>query len=172
LLKLAGAGLLLWSVPGGLLREASAAPTKTNVVLRWNDALLEAVRATKMAPPITARALAITHTAMYDAWTPYTKRAKPTRPGPRRPQGECTLANKSEAISHAAYAALVDLFPSQKVSFDGLMKDLGYAPPIPPSTARPRALSATAPRGRCWTPGATTARTRPTGTPIPPTTGR
>jgi uncharacterized protein DUF6851/vanadium-dependent haloperoxidase-like protein len=128
LLKLAGAGLLLWAAPGGFPRPASGAPAKTNVVVRWNEALLEAVRATKMAPPITARALAITHTATYDAWAPYTKRATPTRPGPRRPKGERRLANKSEAISHAAYRALVDLFPTQKVSFDGLMKGLGYNP--------------------------------------------
>lgn len=129
LLKLAGAGLLLWAMPGGLPREAFAAPAKLkiNVVLRWNEALLDAVRATKMAPPITARALAITHTAMYDAWTPYTGKARPTRPGPhRRPKGKRTLAHKSEAISHAAHRALVDLFPTQKASFDGLMKRLGY----------------------------------------------
>src|SRR3712207_493390 len=102
MLKLAGAGLVLWALPGGLAQQASAAPTKANVVVRWNEALLEAVRATKMAPPITARAVAITHTAIYDAGTPYTRRAHPTQPGPRRPEDGRTLVNKSEAISHAA----------------------------------------------------------------------
>jgi hypothetical protein len=91
--------------------------------------LLQAVVTTRMGPPITARALAIVHTAIYDAWTPYTERAKPTQSGPpRRPESERTLDNKSEATSYAAYRTLLDLFPSQKESFDGLMTSLGYDP--------------------------------------------
>jgi hypothetical protein len=129
LLKAAGAAFLLQTLPGGLSMGALAAPTSTNAVLRWNQALLEAVQATKMAPPITARALAIAHTAMYDAWTRYTDRAEPTQPGSRRrPRVERTPANKSEAISYAAHATLVDLFPAQRASFDGLMASLGYEP--------------------------------------------
>jgi hypothetical protein len=127
--SLASAGLLLWVAPGGLPKAASAAPAGASIVVRWNDALLEAVRATKMGPPITARALAIVHTAMYDTWTPYTEGAKPTQSGPpRRPKSKCTLDNKSEATSYAAYRTLVDLFPSQKASFDDLMMSLGYDP--------------------------------------------
>jgi hypothetical protein len=128
--SLAGAGLLLCVAPSTLPNAASAAPAGANVVLRWNDALLDAVRMTRMGPPITARALAIVHTAVYDAWTPYTEAAVPTQLGPpRRPQSERTLANKSEATSYAAYRALLDLFPSQKASFDNLMMNgLGYDP--------------------------------------------
>ncbi|MGF1470109.1 MAG: DUF6851 domain-containing protein [Rubrobacteraceae bacterium] len=128
LLKLAGAGLLLGVVPGGYAWRASVAPTRTNLVLRWDEALLEAVRRTKMAPQITARALAIVHTAMYDAWAPYVRRAQATQPSRRRSREERTLANKSEAISHAAHKALRNLFPTEKTSFDRLMKDLGYNP--------------------------------------------
>ncbi len=126
LLKLAGAGLLLLAAPGCVSRGASAA--KANVVLRWNDALLDAIRTAKTPPPIAARALAITHTAMYDAWTAYTERARPTRPGFRRPKIERTLSNKSEAISHAARKVLVEHFPDEKASFDALMRSLGYDP--------------------------------------------
>jgi hypothetical protein len=36
-------------------------------VIRWNQAVLQAVRDTRMAPPQTARALAIVHTSMHDA---------------------------------------------------------------------------------------------------------
>ena len=38
-----------------------------DMVLQWNDHLLEAVRADRTAPPIAARAMAIVHTAIYDA---------------------------------------------------------------------------------------------------------
>ena len=127
--SLANAGLLLWAAPGGLLKAASAAAPEANVVLRCNDALLDAVRTAKMAPPITARALAIVHTAVYDAWTPYTEGAKPTQLGsPRRPESEWTLDNKSEATSYAAYRTLIDLFPTRRASFDDLMMSLGYDP--------------------------------------------
>jgi hypothetical protein len=39
-----------------------------NVVLRWDEQTLAAIRAVKQGPTINARALAIVHTAMYDAW--------------------------------------------------------------------------------------------------------
>jgi hypothetical protein len=98
--------------------------------LSWNDALLAAIPATKMPGPAPNRALAIVHTAVYDAWTPYTERAQPTQSGPtRRPKSERTLDNKSKAISYAAYRTLLDLFPTQKASFDELMTNrLGYDP--------------------------------------------
>jgi len=116
LTSLASAGLLLYVAPSSLPKAASA---RVSVVLRWNDALLDAIRATKMPGPITNRALAIVHTAVYDAWTPYTEGAKPTASAPlRRPQSERSLHNKMEATSYAAYRTLVDLFPTQKASFD------------------------------------------------------
>ena len=47
--------------------------------------------------PQTARALAITHTCMYDAWAAYERHADGTRFGDalRRPPAERTLANKT-----------------------------------------------------------------------------
>jgi hypothetical protein len=99
-----------------------------NVVLRWDEAVLQSIRDTKHGPPMTARTLAIVHTAIYDAWTAYDPVALGTRLGGalRRPMEEHTLANKREAISYAAYRALVDLFPSRTVIFDAIMEDLGY----------------------------------------------
>jgi hypothetical protein len=38
-----------------------------NLVVAWNKAALEAVRRTRMGPPIVARALHVLHAAMYDA---------------------------------------------------------------------------------------------------------
>src|SRR2546426_12815686 len=58
------------------------------------------------------------------------------RPSGRHPLGrivatppvERTLANKDEAVSFAAYRALVDLFPTQTPAFNDVMASLGYAP--------------------------------------------
>jgi PAP2 superfamily len=105
---------------------------RLNVVLRWNQALLQAVRETRMPPPQVARALAIVHTCMYDAWAAYDSRGVGTQLGGRlrRPRVERSDSNKAEAMSHAAYLALVDLFPSRRDGlFDPLMTELGYAPP-------------------------------------------
>jgi hypothetical protein len=101
-----------------------------NAVLRWDEAALQAVRNTRTGPPIAARAFAITHTCIYDAWAAYDPVAVGTRLSGalRRPVVEHTQANKQEAISFAAYRALLDLFPTQQALFDGLMKSLGYDP--------------------------------------------
>jgi hypothetical protein len=100
-----------------------------SVVLRWNGALLQAVRDSRLGPPIVARALAIAHTCIYDAWAAYDNKAAGTRLGGslRRPPRERTLANQNQAISFAAYRAAVDLFPASAGSvFDPLMRSLGY----------------------------------------------
>jgi hypothetical protein len=101
----------------------------TNVV-RWNEAALEAIRITHPGPPMVARGLAILHTCMYDAWAAYDSEAVNTRFGDllRQPAAERTLDNKNKAISHAAYRALVDLYPSEAVRFNDLLTNLGYDP--------------------------------------------
>jgi hypothetical protein len=102
-----------------------------NVVLRWDEELLQAIRANPggTGPTITARALGVAHTAMFDAWAPYDARAVGTRYGGslRRPVAERTPENKAKSVSFAAYAALVDLFPSRQGDFALQMKELGYA---------------------------------------------
>jgi hypothetical protein len=65
---------------------------------------------------------------MYDAWAAYDANAVGTRLGAslRRPADERTDANKTRAVSYAAYRALSDLYPSVQPVFDGLMAQLGY----------------------------------------------
>jgi hypothetical protein len=101
-----------------------------NVVLLWDEAALQAIRDTRPAPTVTARALAVVHASIYEAWAAYDPKAAGTRLGGslRRPASERTLANKSMAISYAAYRALVNLFPTRSGSFDALMASLGYDP--------------------------------------------
>jgi hypothetical protein len=102
-----------------------------NVVIQWNQAALQGVRDSKLGPPMVARALAIVHTCIYDAWAAYDKRALGTQLGGllRQPRLLRNEQNKNEAISFAAYRAAVDLFPAddEKV-FRPLMQQLGYDP--------------------------------------------
>ncbi|MGI8707140.1 MAG: vanadium-dependent haloperoxidase [Actinomycetota bacterium] len=112
-------------------RALSGPGAQGNVVLRWNEALLQGVRASTIGPPAIARALAVAHTCMFDAWAAYNADAVGTELGPslRRPRNERTRANRREAVSFAAYRAAVDLFPaSTSKVFDPLMQDLGYDP--------------------------------------------
>lgn len=100
------------------------------VAVKWDEVALQAIRDTHPGPPMVARALAITHTCMYDAWAPYDSTAVGTRLGGtlRQPVGERTLANKQKAVSFAAYRALLDLFPTEQANFDLTMGQLGYDP--------------------------------------------
>ena len=111
--------------------SVAAAQSTSNVVVQWNNAALQGVRDSKLGPPMVARALAIVHTCAYDAWAAYDEHAIGTQLGSslRRSEAERTIENKNEAISFAAYRALVDLMPGDKASlYDPLMADLGYDP--------------------------------------------
>jgi hypothetical protein len=99
------------------------------VVIQWNEAFLQGVRGSKLGPPMVARALAIAHTCVYDAWAAYDRVAVGTRlrGGLRQPPARRTLGNKREALSFAAYRAAVDLFPESRATvFEPLMARLGY----------------------------------------------
>jgi PAP2 superfamily len=106
------------------------ADDRESVVITWNKAALQGVRDSKIGPPMVARALAIVHTCIFDAWAAYDDRALGTRLGGslRRPRRERTLANMNMAISFAAYRAAVDLFPGSKAYLDGRLRMLGYDP--------------------------------------------
>src|SRR6266404_7138866 len=67
--------ILIW--PLSVMGQASASD---NVVVQWNVAALQGVRDSRIGPPMVARALAIVHTCIYDAWAAaYDKRAVGTR---------------------------------------------------------------------------------------------
>jgi hypothetical protein len=115
---------------GTLIITPPAFAIGDNVITKWNDAALDAIRQTHPGPPIVARALAVTHTCMYDAWAAYDSRAKGTRYGEnlRRPKYEQTILNKQKAVSYAAYQCLSDLFPTEVSKFKSLMTSLSYDP--------------------------------------------
>jgi hypothetical protein len=125
--RLLGLTLLL------VVTDAKVPPTegRPTTVIQWNNATLQGIRDAKLGAPEVARALAIVHTCMYDAWAAYDERAAGTqlRGALRRPTSERTLANKERAISHAAYRALTDVLPVDTNSvYTPLMKKLGYDP--------------------------------------------
>ncbi|MCC6991601.1 MAG: vanadium-dependent haloperoxidase [Acidobacteria bacterium] len=123
--------LTVVAAPGAAQTPGQAVPRgayEPSVVVRWNAAVVEAVRRTGFRPMWTARALAVVHTAMYDAWAAY----DPVAVGVywdgdlRRPYSERDEAHVRAAVSLAAYRTLVDLFPSQTAGlFDPLLRDLG-----------------------------------------------
>ncbi|MBA2594162.1 MAG: chloroperoxidase [Pseudomonadota bacterium] len=105
-------------------------------ILFWNDVALEANRVShtngkneQTGPTLSARALAIVHLAMYDAYAgvindpanlpPYLPGLQPPLPG----------ASADAAVAAAAHATLSKLFPSQKPFFDQKHMEAGLAGP-------------------------------------------
>jgi uncharacterized protein DUF6851/vanadium-dependent haloperoxidase-like protein len=104
-----------------------------NVVLLWNEQLLNTIRRNPKitGPTVAARAIGILNTAIYDAWAPYDPMALGTRllSQYRQPAAADTLANKNEAISYAAYRVLTDLFKDSTslAAYNQQMSDLHYS---------------------------------------------
>ena len=100
------------------------------IVVDWNAAALQEVRlspALRNGPPMVARALAIAHTCMYDAWTQYDEVAVATTGFLlRQDPGDRTDAKKAEAISFAAYRCLLNLFPDGAARLAKVMSNHGY----------------------------------------------
>ena len=116
--------------PGIAAAESIDKKWAETIVTKWNDAALKAIRATHPGPTVVARALAITHTCMFDAWAAYDVKAIGTRfaGGLRRPVNEHTDVNRAQAMSFAARKCLADLFPGEVEHFNALMSDLNYDP--------------------------------------------
>jgi hypothetical protein len=114
--------------------EPARAVAGDNLVLVWNDQTLTSIKELAPKPTVAARALAMVHTAIYDAWAAYDTVAVPTlaNSNGRRPSAERTLANKNQAVSFAAYRVLVNLFPAKEADprsdFTDVMTSLNYDP--------------------------------------------
>jgi hypothetical protein len=108
------------------LPPATHASTE-NVVVQWNAAALEAARHSTIGPPAIARALAIVHTCIYDAWAAFDPIAAGVHYHVKN-LSPATEEQMARAISYAAYRALVNLFPAQQPMFDDVMAELGYDP--------------------------------------------
>lgn len=114
-------------------RPAVIEEPDVSVVVRWNDAMLVAIRNGRPRPTVVTRAMFMVHSAMYDAWSLYDAAAVPTVLDAtlRRPDNERTYANKAAAVSQAAYQMLIALFPEYETrsqAFSSLLTNLGYQP--------------------------------------------
>lgn len=91
-------------------------------ILYWNEVALEANRVShsndkkeQTGPPLSSRALAIVHLAMYDAYGGATQNA--ALPHYLTPP-PCARVSADAAVAAAAHTALSVLFPSQRPFFD------------------------------------------------------
>jgi len=99
--------------------SAPAAPAgngHVDAVSRWNDAALDAIRLQRTSPPVAARALAIVHTAIFDAVNGIARTYEPYFV----PSAVPASASPEAAASAAAHDTLVSLFPSLDATFDAL----------------------------------------------------
>src|SRR3989442_1548082 len=82
-------------------RTVHGATGQDNVVLQWNNAVVESIPQSGLGGTAMARAFAIVNPCIYDAWAAYDATALGTRLGAslRRPASQRSLANQEKAIS-------------------------------------------------------------------------
>ena len=104
--------------------------TCARAVILWNNAAIEAARDNNSGSLVMLRALAVMHTAMFDALAQYDAGSHPTiGAAVRPPENDCTTENK-KAISYAAHRVLADLFPSSTAKLDHVMTTFGFDPSV------------------------------------------
>ncbi|MES2716690.1 MAG: vanadium-dependent haloperoxidase [Pseudomonadota bacterium] len=102
---------------------AHAGTKSASDVVLWNRVMLQAVVNTVTPVTIAARAYAMVHEAIYNAWAGYDKQAQFTQPwlSKRAAEGQRGV-NTRVAIGHAAHGVLSELFPSQLAMFDAQLQ--------------------------------------------------
>jgi membrane-associated phospholipid phosphatase len=110
---------------GRALKNRTANP---HVVIDWNSAALNAIRAGRTPPPIASRSLAVLHVAIYDAINGIDRRYEPYLVQ----STVASSASEEAAASVAAHRVLVALFPANAPSFDDLQATILAAVPSGP----------------------------------------
>ena len=108
----------------------SPTPAGADVVTAWNAAALAAIRAEKTPPPVASRALAILHTAIYDAVNGILRTHEPYLVGGFVSRS----ASVEAAASAAAHRVLVSLFSAEKDAFDDYYQAALASLPAQPQT--------------------------------------
>ena len=134
------------AIPADWVEHHIANPSPS-AAYQWSDIIIEAAArevAATHVPRVTviSRHMAIACTAMFDAWAAYDDTAVGTRLGDklRRPKAERTVANKTTAIAHAVYRALVDLFPSDAAWLATQLRAQGQEPSDSHDPATPQGI--------------------------------
>jgi hypothetical protein len=91
-----------------------AASTHPNVVIAWNQILIDALATAGTPAPVGTRLGAIVQAAVFDAVNGIERRYTPVHVEPNAPRG----ASRMAAAAAAAHEALVGLFPAQQATLD------------------------------------------------------
>lgn len=89
----------------------------TNVVIDWNQTLLNAMRVERTSGGMATRNMAMVHTAIYDAVNAIAKTFSPYRVDTEAP----AFASPEAAAAAAAHRVLVNAYPQQKASLDAAL---------------------------------------------------
>jgi hypothetical protein len=92
----------------------SAGTAWADEITDWNQTMLRAALIGGTSPPATTRVAAVVQAAVFDAANGIARRYTPIHVEPAGPAG----ASQDAAAVQAAYAALVQLYPAQKSTFD------------------------------------------------------
>lgn len=107
-------------VAGVVVALLSTRLASADIVIDWNNTVLEAIRKDKTPPPKAARAMAMMHIAMYDSIQSIRSTHKPFMVS-----AEGTADASAEAAAcQAARDILVGLYPDQKEMFDDRVVEL------------------------------------------------
>lgn len=118
-------------------------------VLEWNAVLRRSVIAANTPTPAVPRVMAIVHTSMFDALNGIERRYAPIHVEAAAPRGTSARA----AVAHAAYTALVALYPAQAGALENdLQQSLARIAAQAVPDENPRSIQ----RGKVW--GASVAR--------------
>ena len=106
-----------------LLSAASGLAARADVIMDWN-ARADAISTEKrMAPPPTARLMALVHVAMFEALNAIERRYQPYRLDLVADRN----TSREAAAASAAYTVLVAQFPDQKAALEAeLARELGH----------------------------------------------
>jgi len=88
--------------------------TRADEISDWNQNTFSAVFAARTTPLLTTRVTALVQSAVFDAVNGVFKRYEPIYVAPAAPNG----ASARAAAIQAAYASLLNLYPTQKVTLD------------------------------------------------------
>ena len=94
-----------------------ARPAAADVVIDWNNVLLDAIRTNNVPPPSASRAMAMVHAAVFDAVNIIDRTHQPYHVQfPVSPGG-----SREAAAAQAAHDVLVSLYPAQQATFDSAL---------------------------------------------------
>jgi membrane-associated phospholipid phosphatase len=104
---------------------------KADLVILWNQTLLQAIKTERTPPPLAARNMAMVHIAIYDAVNAVHPICQPYGIAVQPPQGTSARA----AAASAAHRVLIDLYPKLAPRFQAILHRSLAGIPAGPSKA-------------------------------------